>query len=405
MSTPRSLLNDLYYRLRAGVSPPAPENRLALVLGGGGARAAYQAGVLKYLGEFFPELRFPLLTGVSAGAINIAHQAGTRLGPGDSVDHLVELWMELTPERVYREESSLGILWSFLRGAGNDHQDADEPTGIRSLLDNEPLREYLAASLEAHDGEIQGIAENLEAGRLEAVAVVTTNYGTAQTVTWVHGKKIKLWERPNRVSVECTLSLSHVMASASLPLMFPAERIDDAWHGDGGIRFDTPLSPAIHLGATHVLVVSTRYNRSRAEADEPVVAGYPPAAQILGILMNAVFLDALDQDAMTAERVNRLLEQLPAHKRMGLRPLRVLLLRPSVDLGRLSAEYEFRVPTPLRFITRGLGTSQTASPDYLSMLLFDPDFIARLIDLGYHDARFQHDQIEAFVADALGVAP
>lgn len=405
MERSRNLINEIYHRLRSTFAPVSPEHRLALILGGGGARSAYQAGVLKYIGEYFPELRFPLLTGVSAGAINVAHLANSRLPPGATADRLTSLWSDLTPERVYREESSLGILWSFLRGAGTGNEEGAEPSGIRSLLDNEPLRAYLSASLETENGDLNGISQNLDAGLLEAVAVVTTNYGTAQTVTWVQGRDIELWERPNRVSIECELTLGHIMASSSLPLVFPAERIGDAWYGDGGIRFDTPLSPAIHLGATHVLVVSTRYNRSRAEADEPTIAGYPPAAQILGILMNAVFLDALDQDALAAERVNRLLTEVPPHRRMGLRPLRVLLLRPSVDLGRLTAEYEFRVPTPLRLLTRGLGTSQTSSPDYLSMLLFDPEYIARLIDLGYHDAGFQHDQIEAFVDSAMGVAP
>ena len=400
---PRSLLNDLYYRLKGDTLPASPQERLALVLGGGGARSAYQAGVLKYMGEFFPDLRFPLLTGVSAGAINVGHLANSRLSPAETADQLASFWSELRSEDVYREESSLALLWGFLRGAGNGNDDSDpeEASGIRSLLDNAPLRELLKAKLELEENELTGIHENLERGLLEAVAIVSTNYGTSQTVTWVQGRDIELWERPNRVAMKCRVTLDHVMASASLPLMFPAVRIGDSWYGDGGIRLDAPLSPAIHLGATHIVVVSTRYNRSRAEADEPSVVGYPPAAQILGILMNAIFLDTLDQDALMTERVNRLIEQLPRHQRMGLRPVKVLLLRPSVDLGKLAAHYEFRVPRPLRLITRGLGTSQTDSPDYLSMLLFDPDYLERLIDIGYHDARFQHGQIEAFLNDSV----
>ena len=397
----RDLLNNLYYRL-INRKPRTPKHKLALVLGGGGARSAYQAGVLLYLGEFFPELRFPLLTGVSAGAINVGHLANTRLEPGPAATQLAKFWSELTSESVYREESSLGLLWSFLRGAGNgENDDESGPSGIRSLLDHSPLRDLLKEKLALEEDELSGIQENLERGLLEAAAVVTTNYSTSQTVTWVQGRDIQLWERPNRVSRECRITLDHIMASASLPLMFPAVRIEDAWYGDGGIRLDAPLSPAIHLGASHIMVVSTRYNRSRAEADEPAVAGYPPAAQILSILMNAIFLDTLDQDALMTERLNTLIKQLPPQERLGLRPVRVLLLRPSIDLGKLAAQYEFRVPRPLRLFTRGLGTAETESPDYLSMLLFDPDYLERLIDIGYHDARFQHAQIESFLSDAL----
>ena len=395
-------LNDLYYRFRR--RPPQP-SKMALVLGGGGARSAYQAGVLLYMGEYFPDLRFPLQTGVSAGAINIGHLASTRLDPKPAAEQLARFWSELTDEHVYREESSLGLLWSFLRGASSDNgDDDDQVTGIRSLLDHSPLRDLLRSRLELEEDHLIGIQQNLDQGLLEAAAIVTTNYSTSQTVTWVQGRDIELWERPNRVSRNCTITLDHIMASASLPLMFPAVKIGDAWYGDGGIRFDAPLSPAIHLGASHIVVVSTRYNRSRAEADEPTVAGYPPAAQILGILMNAIFLDTLDQDALMTERLNSLIKRLPPQERLGLRPVRVLLLRPSIDLGKLAAQYEVRVPKPLRLFTRGVGTAETNSPDYLSMLLFDHDYLERLIDIGYHDARFQHAQIEAFLSDVYQTA-
>ena len=395
-----NLLNRLYYRFwnRAPIEPAPP--RTALVLGGGGARSAYQAGVLKYLGETFPELRFPLLSGVSAGAINVGHMANSRLEPRAAADQLTSFWSTLTAEDVYREESSLALLWSLLRGGGSEEEEEAQAAGVRSLLDHAPLRDLLKERLSLEEDELTGVQENLDRGVLEAAAIVTTNYGTSQTVTWVQGRDIELWERPNRVSMKCRITLDHVMASAALPLMFPAVRIGDFWYGDGGIRLDAPLSPAIHLGATHIVVISTRYNRSKAEADHPAVSGYPPVAQILGILMNAIFLDTLDEDAMMTERVNRLIKELPEQKRMGLRPINVLLLRPSVDLGKLSAQYEFRVPRPLRLFTRGFGTAETESPDYLSMLLFDHDYLERLIDIGYHDAHAQYDQMEAFFSSA-----
>jgi NTE family protein len=212
----------------------------------------------------------------------------------------------------------------------------------------------------------------------------------------VQGDNFKAWERPHRVGINTRLTVDHIMASTSLPFLFPAVNIGDAWYGDGGIRLSAPLGPAIHLGADRVLAISTRYSRTRAEADQPLVVGYPPASQLFGMLTNAVFLDALDDDAHMMKRINRLLEDLEPEERGRLRPVKLLLLRPSVDLGRLARNYEATLPTTLEIFSRMLGTEETQSPDWLSMLLFERDYIFRLIDIGYEDARRQHGEIEAF---------
>ncbi len=379
-------------------SEPPPE--YALVLSGGGARAAFQVGVLRYLSEAFPEARFRILTGVSAGAINAAH-LGSFPGPFRAAGHhLAESWSRLSTDDVFRAESGLRLFWRLVRGTGESAREngngADRE--VRGLLDSAPLRALLMRHLRAQpDGTLPGIARNLQRGRLKALALLTTSYTTGQTVSWVQGQDIARWERPYRVSVNTALTVDHVMASASLPLLFSAVPLGEAWYGDGGIRLSAPLAPALHLGAERILIISTRYPRSRAEADAPAVRGYPPAAQIIGILMNAIFLDALDQDAHTVRRLNALLEELPPRKRHGMRPTALLEVRPSVDIGRLAGEYEATIPAALRFITRGLGTDETRSPDWLSMLLFEKPFIARLIEIGYADARRQHDEIEAFL--------
>lgn len=229
------------------------------------------------------------------------------------------------------------------------------------------------------------------------MALSTSSYTTGQSVTWVQGEEIPEWERPQRRSHNTTLSVEHVMASAALPLFFPAIQLEDGWYGDGGVRLTAPLSPAVHLGADRIMAISTRYAPSVAEADAPAVGGYPPPAQVVGVLMNSIFLDLLDHDALRLERLNRLVDRLPEEERMGLRRVRLLTLRPSEDLGRLSSQYEPDLPSTFRFLTRGLGTRETESPDFLSLVLFHPDYLRTLMEIGEADAKARRDEIEEFL--------
>ncbi len=372
----------------------------ALVLSGGGARSAYQAGVLRYMSEAFPGTYFPILTGVSAGAINAAHLGNHTGSFPESAEHLVDSWSGLELENIVEVESGFSMLWGLLQQQAPEREESPSSTDVRhthGLLNTTPLWNYLCERFEAPDGELTGVRQNLDEGPLQALALITTNYTTGQTVTWVEGKDFEHWERPERVSMHADLSVNHVMASSAIPLVFPAVRIGDDWYGDGSIRLSAPLAPAVHLGADRILGISNRYRRSRSEADEPAVQGHPPAAQIIGIMMNSIFTDALDQDAVTLDRVNKLVEELPPRKRHGMRPVDFLQLSPSVDLGRLAHEYEAEIPSAFRFLTTGLGTRETESPDWLSVLLFEPVFIDRLLDIGYHDARRQHDRIAQFL--------
>lgn len=357
---------------------------------------------MRYVAEAFPGAYFPIQTGVSAGAINAAH-LGTHPGTfEEATSHLIESWTGLELDHIVEVESELSMLWGLLWDPSEMSESPPSSADVRAthgLLDTSPLWEYLCRQLEAPDGVLTGVSDNLRNGRLRALAVVTTNYATGQTVTWVQGEDFDAWERPDRVGRQAQLTVDHVMASTALPLVFPAVRLGDAWYGDGGIRLSAPLAPTIHLGADKILAVSTRYSRSREEADEPVIRGYPPTAQIIGVLMNAIFLDALDQDGHNLSRINRLLEALPPWKQHDLRPVELLCIRPSVDLGRLAHDYEDAVPGSIRMLTTGLGTRETESPDWLSVLLFDPGYIEQLLEIGYDDARRQHDRMEAFLAD------
>ncbi len=389
-------------------SPDAPErpaepaggallDDLGVTMGGGGARAAYQVGFLKSLSKRFPDLAPPYVTGVSAGAINAALIASHHGSFQQAAEELVGLWSRLTVEDVFRVDTAsltkniLSWVRQLLSGGRGGMPR------VRGLVDTEPLRRYLTEVLHAVGGEMTGIRYNLERGRLKAVAISTSSYSTGQSITWVQGQGIREWERPQRRARLTTLTVEHVMASAALPLFFPAVQLENAWYGDGGIRLTAPLSPALHLGARRILAISTRYARSDAEADQPTIYGYPPPAQVVGVLMNAIFLDLLDTDAIRLERLNQLLEALPEQKRLGLRPVRLLIMRPSTDLGRLAHTYEPRLPRAFRFLTRGLGTRQTRSPDFLSLILFQQDYLRRLIEIGEADGDARAAEIDAFL--------
>ena len=364
----------------------------ALVLTGGGARAAYQIGFLRCLARNMPAERFDIITGVSAGAINASFLACHQGSMAEAADELTEIWSTLSPERIFRV-GGLSLARNATRWGLRLLSGGSSTTPTKGFLDTTPLRRLLENRLRPVNGEIPGIAENIDVGRLSAIALTTLNYATGQTVTWVQGREITGWERPNRVGVNTKLTVDHIMASAALPLVFPAVRLMGSWCGDGGVRMLTPLGPAVHLGADRILAISTRYPRSREEADRPAIQAYPPPAQIAGTLLNAIFLDSVDLDALTLERTNRLLAKLPPEEWDGLRPIKLLVLRPSMDLGILAADHEADLPAAFRFMTRGLGSHQTASPDFLSMLMFQADYLNRLIELGEQDAERQRAEI------------
>jgi NTE family protein len=376
-----------------------PEDNLALMLGGGGARGAYQAGVLRGIAARFPHLTFPILSGISAGAVNTIHLAA-HAGPlTEAADDLISLWMRLRPELVYDVRSG-PLMWNAFNwgarllsgGIGRGR----EP--MRGMVETDPLRKFLENALDrAPDGTLPGIRRNIDRGILKAVALSATSYSTGQSVTWIEGRNIELWQRPQRRTEPARLTVEHVMASSALPMLFPAVKVGDEWYGDGGVRLTAPLSPSLHLGATRILTISTKYQKTRSEADLPATAGYPPPAQVLGVLYNSVFLDLIDEDILRLRKVNQLLMNMPPAKREKMRVVDIMVLRPSEDLGRMARKFEPRLPPFFRYLTRGLGTTKTASPDLISLILFQNDYLKALIDLGEKDALAHGDAIQRFL--------
>ena len=380
---------------------PPPRNDLAIVLDGGGARAAYQVGLLRWIARRHPDLQLRVVTGVSAGAINAVFMASHRGPLSAAVNDLSRIWASLTVDQVFRVDtrSLVGNLWQWgLRLVSGGGRIAPPLSG---LVDTAPLRRTLdAAFTVGPGGEIAGIDGNLNAGRLAALAVIASSYTTGRSVAWVQGRDIHDWERPFRHSRQTRMTVDHVMASTALPLLFPAVKLETAWYGDGGIRLTAPLAAAIHLGASRILAFSTRYRGSENEAEQPQTQGYPAPMQIAGQLLNAIFLDDHDRDALNLTRINQLVEGLPPEKRRGLRVVDLVLVRPSQDIGRLAANYEVRLPRVFRHLLRSAGSRETKSPDLLSLLMFDPEYLKALMAIGEADAEARADDIEAVLKAA-----
>lgn len=368
---------------------------LAVMLTGGGARAAYQVGLLRGIARHFPDVRFQIITGVSAGAINAVFLAAHEGTLTEKTDALRDLWCTLECKHIFRFDVRSMIPFRSALASIFPRKRWTRPRGV---VDTSPLRDLLTHVLDTPPGQpVRSISRNIERGLLHSVALMTLDYNTGQSVRWVQGRNGDIFDGPNRRAVETSLTLDHVLASAALPFVFPAVRIGNEWHGDGGIRLAAPLSPAVQLGASRVIAMSTGYQRSMDEASTPTVSGYPPTAQILNQLVNAIFLDVIDEDVARMERMNELLRRIEPGERDGLRPIDLLVLRPQQDLGKLAAEYEQYLPRGIKLVTRALGAKQTESPDFVSLLMFEPHYTKRLIEIGEADVDSQLDKVRAFL--------
>lgn len=374
------------------------------MLSGGGARAAYQVGVLRALSEILGgprESPFSVITGLSAGAVNCAAIASGAADFTNAVRRLTDTWMSLTPDAVYRTDparlTTLGLGWlkdlttGGTLGASRAHY----------LLDTAPLRQLVEREI-----DLSRLPAHFDSGTLRGVAVSATNYLTGTTVTFFDGvRALTPWARHNRISVRERLTIDHVLASTAIPVFFPPVSIDGRVYGDGGIRMTAPLSPAIHLGAEKVIAIGIRYFRTRDQTvalNRETHAGAVSVAQIGGVLLNALFLDSLDNDLERLQRINRTLSLIPeavrAHHTDALRPIPALVLRPSRDLGRLAADQYEKFPAMLRHLLRGIGATGNSGWDLLSYVAFQPEYVGKLIDLGYADTLAQRADIESFLA-------
>jgi NTE family protein len=367
----------------------------ALILPGGGARGAYQVGVLKAISELLNDRvnPFPVICGTSVGAINAvvlaSHAHEFMLG----VERLEQFWRSMHCDRIYRTDAWT-VFKSGMQFAGTLLSGGLIKTNPRAFLDNTPLRLFLQKTL-----QLDGIQTALEQKALRGVAVTASGYTCANAISYFQAQPdIGDWERTRRKGVATRLAVHHLLASAALPIMFPAEPIGNEYFGDGGMRMIAPLSPAIHLGANRILVIGTRDEKPDIPSEKPVL--YPSAGEIGGYLMDTIFMDRLNADLARMRRINKTIKLIPEEKRTdaGLVNIESLVIRPSEDLRYVTRDHVRDIPISVQILLRTLG-GWGRDWRMASYLLFASAYCGELIDLGYRDGLNAEQEIRLFFKD------
>lgn len=378
--------------------------RTGLVLPGGGARGAFQVGVLRAIGDLLPHGStnpFAVISGTSAGAINSVVLASRARRFRVAVAELNRVWGHFSCDQVFRTDhwtmlkSSLHWLTAIVLGGSL--------VGMpRSLLDNAPLRALLARNI-----RFPRIQDAIDHGYLDAVAVTAAGYSSARSTSFFQAASdSKQWTRTRRIGVRRTITLDHLMASIAVPMIFPPVYIENEFFGDGAMRQATPLSSAIHLGADRILVIGVR-NETGKPADEPDVDGSPGSppsfAQIAGYMLDTLFMDGLYSDLERMTRINQLIDSVPAEHRSGslarMRPIDTMVVVPSRDLRVIAYEHVSEMPRSVRALLHGVGgRSDVGANRLISFLLFEQGYTQALIKLGYDDAMAVRDQLLDFIA-------
>jgi NTE family protein len=368
-------------------------DKTALVLGGGGARAAYQIGVLKAIVQFYPRnhgIPFKIICGTSAGAIN-----GTSIATHASCFHLgvrkLEwVWRNFRTEKIY-SASVPGVLSHLGKMLLMNMQDDRVNTNAGSLFNNEPLRGLLDELI-----NFARIDRNIGSGSLNALSIDTSCYNSARSVTFFQGShNIPEWRRDRRSGQRTQLNTDHLLASSAIPLVFPSVKLNQGYYGDGSVHQLAPLSSPIHLGAKKLFVINLESPHKQLHQE---LEHHPKTATIAGHLLDTIFSDTLNSDLERLERINNTLSLIPKKdsQKLALSNIQTLVIKPSEDLSKLASRYYNDMPFAVRSMLRPIGINQQTDSSIVSYLLFERTYCSALIDLGYQDAMGQIDEIRDF---------
>ncbi len=363
------------------------------MLSGGGARGAYQVGVLSAISQILAEEKiersFDVYTGVSAGAINAALLASQAQDFHSAAKRLADLWSQITADQVFYTDpfrlGKLGLKWMSELSLGG----LSGSTPGRALLDTTPLTTLLKNNI-AYDK----IQTNLDEGHFKALAITAIDYRDSSAITFIQSHLEKGWKKARRFSEPAKISTEHIMASSAIPLLFPPVKVNSKYYGDGCLRNTHPCGPSIYLGCQKLIVVGVRSLTTVATERGQSLTRAPSVARVLNVLLNAVLLDGVELDIERLERVNEFVRSVPHDLTTSInyKTIDYVSVSPSVDIGELASAKAHRLPRMIRYFIKGLGTLEEAN-EIISYLLFDPDFCTQLIDIGFQDGMKQRHEI------------
>lgn len=370
-----------------------------LILPGGGARNAYQAGVLKALAEMLPENSanpFPVISGTSSGALNAAILASNSTQFSEGISRMIGIWENFHCGKIFHVDS-----WSALK-SGLRWTSSFATAGLgrsapRALLDNTPQREFIESHI-----RLARIQHAIDTGALRALAITSSSYSSGMSFNYYQSVEgMRPWQRTRRQGVAEEITIDHLMASSAIPLVFPAVWLNDEYHGDGSMRESAPLSPAIHLGADRLLIIGVRNSALDPKPSAGEKVPYPTIGQITGYMLDTLFMDRLDSDIERMNRVNHIIGETRRknveHEDTTLRPIEFLMISPSKDVREISERHIKDFPRSVRLLLRSLGALSHESRPLLSYLLFESAFCQELIELGYQDGLSARNEITEFL--------